>query len=261
MPLTNLQDPALATLARSANDLNASTQLSIDLKVGRGIRVVTLSQHNISQSGQVKVTASNDSGFSTLAYDSGWVDAWPVFFAPGSVPWGTPGLWTGTFSAEEADDYTMQFVHVLTTAIWARYWKIEIDDEANPAGYVELSRASLWSAWQPDTNMGYGATVGWDTDTPADRSLSGVDYYDRRTPRRVVQFTLPLIPEATALTKPFEMMRKLGLDDHLFFVFDPDDDQAEMFRRSFLATIRELSPLEYSIYAYNSQVFALKEVL
>lgn len=259
LPLSNLQDPALSTVARSSNDANASTKFDVDLVVGRPVRVFTIHKHNISQAGKVRLTGSPNSDMSNPSYESGWLDVWPVFYESGELPWGYPGLWSGILASEETDGYTMQFVLVLPSVTWARYWRVEIDDTSNPDGYVEFARVSLWASWQPEQNMVYGATLGWETDTPSDRSLSGTDYFDRRNPRRVTQFQIKTMTVDTALKKPFEMMRKLGKDGELFFVFDPEDSQDNMFRRSYLATMRELTPLELPFYANVSHAYVIQE--
>lgn len=261
LPIENIQDTALASMARSTDDLNASTIVDIDLIIGRPVRVVTIIKHNLSQAAKFRVTASTVSDFATSSYQSAWVDVWPQFYDLGELPWGYPGLWTGVLASEETDGYTMQAIHVLPSDEWARYWRVEIDDESNPDGYVEFARLGLWSVWQPTINIEQGAKAGWTTDTPVARSLSGVDYFDKRNPRRVANFTIERIAEDTAMKKPFEMFRKLGKDGQLFFVFNPDDAQDDLFRRSFLATLRELSPLEYPVYGYNKQAFSLQEVL
>lgn len=261
LPLTNLQDPALATLARSTNAAKTSTIIDADLGIGRAGRVITLIRHNISSAGTVRITISEAADYSDPVYQSDWIAVWPVFYEFGSLPWGYPGVWSGVLGCEETDGYTMNFVHVLSADTWARYWRIEIDDEDNPDGYVELARAGIWSAWQPDLNLQYGNTLGWQTDTPADQALSGARYFDRRNPRREMVFSIDLIDPDTALQKPFEMARKLGIDGQLYFIYDPDDDPPSMFRRSFLATLRELSPLQYPMYHYAAQAFALREVL
>jgi len=261
LSLNNLKDRALSTVARSTDTSYTSTVIDLDLALGRPISLFTISNHNFSQNATIKLTGSNNSDYSSPVYETAELDVWPVFYPSGSLPWGYSGVWSGVLSNEETDGYNMQFIHVLPTATWARYWKVEIFDLDNTDGYVEMSRVSLWQAWQPLLNMNYGSTLGWETDTPSDQSLSGTSYFDRRDPKRVCNLTLEFIKYDVAITKPFEMARKLGKDGELFFVFDPDDSQGDMFRRSFLANMSELSPLEFPVYSYNTQVLSLKEIL
>lgn len=57
LPLTNLKDRNLDTVARSSNALTASTQFSIDLGASRASRVLSLWKHNLSGTGMVRARA------------------------------------------------------------------------------------------------------------------------------------------------------------------------------------------------------------
>lgn len=60
LPLTNLQNRQVQKVARSTDATNASTKFDLDLLEAKSIGVLALVVHNISSSGDVRITASND---------------------------------------------------------------------------------------------------------------------------------------------------------------------------------------------------------
>lgn len=262
LPLTNLRDPRLARVARSTNAALSSTQFQVDLGISRPLRLFGIPKCNLSRNAKIRVRGSNTAGDFTTApvYDTGWLDVWVIIYGQGSLPWGSPSWWDGKLAAEEAVDYDVAYIHVTTAEQTARYWLWEIDDTGNAAGYAELARLFMAPGWQPTVNMRYGAELGVETDTHVERSLGGVDYYDRHRPRRTVDLAFGHLPESEALSQAFEVQRRNGLDRQVFFVWDPAD-VANLHRRSFLATLRELTPLEFTRRGLANTAFRLQEVL
>jgi hypothetical protein len=262
LPLSNLRDPLLSNVARSDTDDTADTQFVVDLGAPRDIKVISIPSHNLSRTGSTwRARGYSDSGLSALVYDTGTLDVWPIVYPFGSLPFHHPSFWDGKIEPEvAAGGYPMPIVHVADVAQVAQYWKFEFDDTSNADGYVELSRLVLAPGWQPPVNMQYGAQLGWETDTTFETSLGGVRFHTRRDGRRVARFVLRNIPEDDAMVWPFEMMRELGVDGQVMFVFNPTDT-AHLARRSFLATLRRLSPLEFVSFDNMQIAFELEEVL
>lgn len=261
LPLSNLADDLLSKVARSTDATLASTQFVVDLGVPRDIRVVAIPDHNISRAGRVKITAASDSLFNSIVATVDFRDVWQVIYPWGSLPWEHPSFLDGKVSAEDAEDYPQPVVHVFGTSATARYWKIEIDDTTNADGYVQLSRLFLAPGWQPTINPDYGLTLGWEDESTGEASLGGAIFYDEREKRRVAQFEFGYIPEDEALTWSFEMQRLLGTTKQLFYIYNPDDT-THLHRRAFLATMRQLTPLEYPpIHGYNSVGYRIAEVV
>lgn len=261
LPLTNLRTPLLAEVARSTDATLASTTFDVDLGISRGIRLSVIPKSNLSRDARIRIRGSETAGdFSSPVYDTGWLEVWTTIYAPESLNWEHPSFWTLQLTDEEVGDYNIAFIHLADAEQTARYWRWEIDDEANADGYVDLSRLFMAPGWQPSRNFAPGAQLGVTTDTTAERSLGGVDYYDRHPARRYARFALRYIEEDEALQNAFEMQRRLGIDRQLFYVFDPADT-VHLHRRSFLATMRELSPLEFPLLDYTITAFHVQEVL
>jgi hypothetical protein len=192
--------------------------------------------------------------------DSGWQDLYPVIYPFGSLYWGHPSWWDGKISEEDSSIFPMPFLHVFDNTIIARYWLFEIDDTGSPIGYVEVPRVFLAPGWQPSLNFVYGASAGYENRTEVQESLGGAEFFDIQESRRIVRFNFTFLPEDEALTWAFDMQRRLGIHGQLFFIFDPDDT-VHRHRRSFLARMRQLSPLEYATFLSNSATFELSEVI
>lgn len=237
LPLNNMKDTQLATVARSSDATTASTKFKADLGSSLAVRIISLYKHNFTDAAQVKVTGSNNSDMSAPVYSGSWVTV--------------PAALTG---------YQKVYTLILSADTTARYWRIEISDTANPAGYIQLSRCLLMSGWQPTLNMSYGAGIQPTTDTERERSLGGVDYYDRREPRRTCKFSLDHLSEAEGLAQ-LDMQMDLGVDNELFFLYGTDDTGQTLLRRSWLASLRELSAIEYPTYDRHSVAYEVQEIL
>ena len=262
LPLSNLADPLLAKVARSTSASLVNAQFDIDLGAPRPMRVFAIPRCNLSRNALIRIRGSTTAGsFGSPVYDSGWVDVWTRIYEFGSLPWGHPSFWDGKLDSESALDYDVAFIHVASTITGlARYWRWEIDDTANADGYVELARLFMTSGWIPTRGIRPGDALGVLTDTQVERSLGGVDYFERQNPRRLAQFALAMNDVNEVYSNAFEMMRRQGVDRQVYYIRNADDS-ANLHRTSFLATMRALSPIEFPYH--DQAVFAgeLQEVL
>lgn len=260
MPLENLRDPLLVRVARSASLDPADTWFDVDMGVARDIRVCAIPKGTVGRKGMVRLRGANTPDFAAPLVDTGWRDWWRVIYGEGTLPWEHPSAWDGKVTEEDAEGYAMPFVHVLPQPVNARWWRIEIDDGANPAGHIDLARLFLAPGWQPSINLSYGNGLGWEDETTREASLGGARFHDPRPRRRVARLAIKHLPLDEALAWPWEMQRLLGTHRQAFFVFDPDDT-THLHRRAFLATLRRLSPLEMAAAGRESAEFELEEVI
>lgn len=261
LPLEHLVDGNLAKVARSSGVLTTDTTFDVDLGVARFTRVFALVKHTISRLGTVRIRLSQTAGdFTSPVYDSGWFNAWPIIYPVYTPPCGGGSFIDGRLSAEDAVGYNLNVIHVASAAYYARYVRVEIADTGNPDGYVDLGRLVCASGWQPTNYLDVGARLGWATTTSEQEADGGARYFKVTPRRRTASFAVSNLDTTEAMSAPFEMMRQLGLAGQLFFVFDPDDT-AQLFRRSFLATLRQLDPIEFPYAFYHGAAFTLTEVL
>jgi hypothetical protein len=242
LPLTNLQDRRLGKLARSTDALEASTTFDIDLGSTRLLRVFALCGHNFSASATRRFRFSAVADFSSVVLDTGWVDVWPEVYPFGTVGWGSPNFWSGRYSSEEIAGYNASAVHIFSQSTNARYVRVEISDEDNPAGYVQLARVFVGDGWQPTRNMTYGASIGWLDRTGVQEARSGAEYFDIQRMPRIARFDLPAMSESEAMADAFDLQRAMGTAGEMFFIWDPDDS-THALRRQFLCRLRGVSPI------------------
>lgn len=207
----NLQDRQPTKVWRSAGLALGQCTLTIDLGAVRILDLVALVAHNITQAGKWRVRLANVSDFSVLAYDSGWVNAWPVIGGYGALPWGIFN-WGDLLPAEEASYYKVPSYHVLAQTIAVRYGLIEIDDPANPDLYVEAGRLCLCPGYRPPLNFEYGWQVGWVDDSTVTPSRGGQDWGDEAPRYRVLRLTLSGLSEAEIYANVFDgLHRRKGI--------------------------------------------------
>lgn len=260
LPRANLQNRILGKVARTADATLASTKFDMDLGAAKNIRVVSIHNHNCSLAALWRVRGASDAAFATVLHDSGWVDVWPVVYSPASIDWEDDNWWSCKYTDEQRAGYTSMASQCLTANTLARYWRIEVDDTTNAAGYVQIGRVFIGPAWQPTYNMVYGAPLGWETKTAVQEALGGAEYFQRRTPYRVQQIKLDLMSIDEGLGNAFEIQRRAGIDAEVLWVFDPADT-VHALRRRYLGRLRQLSAVEYPYPNVHSTAFEIKESL
>lgn len=241
LPLANLADAQFTEVARSTDATTGSTKFDVDMASARAIRLVALSNHNLSQSATWRVTLGTTAG-GTDVYDSGWVNVWRLTFDNELLRWESPSWWTGT----SPDEYTGHpWPAVLALADWytARYGRVEISDTGNSAGYVQIGRAHFCNAFEPAVNAVYGLKDGWSDLSTATRAESGAQWFTARRRFRTVQFMLDSLSESEGATL-YELMRSAGTVGEVFYA-PMHTDLAACQRYGFAGRLAELSALDF----------------
>lgn len=260
LPRSFLQSRIIGKVARTTDAALTSTKLDIDLTKAQKIQLLALRNHNLSINSKYRITAANDNAFATPVYASGWLDVWPVVYPYGVLEWEDDNFWTGKYSTEEMTGYVTELDHILPTWCLARYWRIEINDTANLAGYIQIGRPFIGPAWQPTINMTYGESFAWETKTEVQEAISGAEYFQPRLPFRVHRFSLDWMSQDEAFSRAFEIMRRAGIDKEILFIFDPADT-VHALRRRFMGRLRTLSPIENPYINLHKSAFEAKEIL
>ena len=259
LPLANLQNRVLSKVARSTNDATASTRFVIDLGRERSIDGLVLMAHNLSTSATYEITASANADLSSPLYASGPRLAYPSIYQTVDLPWSHPHWWSGLPDEEDLADLPANAIHLLSTAVSARYWRVIISDESNPVGYVQIGRVFIGSAWRPPMNYVYGAKLGIVDPSTSDRALSGTLYFDERPVYRTAAFAFDGLPEDETFPALFDLIRKAKTTREIFYVPDADD-LLNIQRRSFICHAREPQPIEQSAFRRMSVAFVLEEL-
>jgi hypothetical protein len=261
LPRANMITPLLSEVARTSGVTLLDTTWTVDLGTARAVRLMAIVGHNFSINAKWRVLGSNTFGtFASPTFDTDWQDIFPVVYPLGSVPWEHPSFWNGKLDAESASRYNVPAIYILSSASVTRYLRFDIDDTTNDDGYIQVGRLFVSSVWQPTLNLRPGATLGWDSASRVREGLSGVRFYDARNSRRVLRAGISDLPLDEALAQPFELEQVHGIHKQFFFVWDPDD-LTHRHRRSFLCTLRELTPVEFPYFGVGAKPIDIIEVI
>jgi len=257
--LDALKDPALQRVARTASADPADTILAVDLGRERTIRILCLCNHTMDLDGRVRVRGWNDAGTTSLAYDSGWTDAFPAIFDTSDLEWEDDNFWSGQIDPEQIEDYPSNYIHVLPQQEFLRYWSVELENPTNPAGYIDVGRLFMAPGWVPRWNFTLGPTLGVETDTLTDTTLAGVEEHERREPRRVAALRWDFMDLVEGTNQALRLDVWAGIDRQVFLCWDPANPLL-MQQRSFLGKLRTLSPLEQPYVNMTGKSVEIKEV-
>jgi hypothetical protein len=260
LPLSNLKDPRLSKVARTASLAEEDTCFDVDMGRAFRIHVIALLRHNLSLAGRFRARAYSDEEHTSLVYDSGVMRAWPVVYPPELLDWEDNNFWDGTWAAEIAENYPIFSLLVLDPKVVARYWHIDLIDTANPKGFIDIGRLIMATGWQPTFNMDWGYSLKWETQANIDRTLGGPEIIEDIASGRVARVTLSNLTDHEAMAMILDMQIQLGRSGQVFFVADPSDT-LHMLRRSFLATISRPDDIVHRFYNVQANTLELKEVL
>lgn len=260
-PLTNLAHPKLYKVARSTDATTGSTTLDVALGATRNVRLVGIPKHNLSRSATIRVRGGTDATFALTNHDSGTVTVWATLTSPG---YGQTGDFLDTnsqLSPEVATDYNVGFVDVATTAYSASYLRIGITDTTNTDGYVQLHRLFVASAWDLSVYGAPGMQWSWlDDNTIIERSKGGVDFADDRPKRRRVLIAFDGVTGTDARLLALSIQRQVGRSGQIYFVLDADQ-ATQAYQTAFLGTLKEVTPVEWTMYDHTKVQFVVEEVL
>ena len=241
MTLASLQNALLSKVARSADALAASTQFVVTCNTPKDVRVIALLGHNISLAGTIRVRGYSDAGLTVQVYDTGTQYAWPQ-----------------AFTSDMIAAYPNNWIWPTQTIQTARYWKVEIVDTANAAGYVQLGRCWLGPALELAVGIADGATLGYESGDTIATSLGGVDFGNRRDQRRSMAANFDTITDPLEKRAMLIMQKTLGKVGEIMWISNKLATPDDMLMEAFPAKVRKANPL---LYPYFGKAEAAIEVL
>lgn len=258
LPLANLKDRALSHVARSTNAATASTVIDLDLGQPRSLRAFSLINHNLSQAGSWRIKLGSAAGGSDI-YNGAYQAAWFLSFDANMLEWESNNWWSGIVD----DEYTRHpYIAPIILPTWysARYLRIEINDTANPDGYIQIGRVFTGGGISPTYGAAYGLQEGWDDLSVLDSTLSGSLVTDVRRRRRYAKFSLETIDNDSEAPLVHEMLRRVGSSGEVLYLPNTANYQ-DCQRYGFVGRLRELSPIEYPYYRTRSIGLSIEELI
>ena len=261
LPLDNMKDSDLGTLARSSDALVASTKFRVDLGAVRPIGGVAVGPTNLSPGAQYRVRSYEDNLYTTLLYDSG------IKILPGAsvdsleLEWEDPGFWYGIETEGLSNAWIIEVIpETQISNSNAQYWQIEMIDESNSDGYIEAGFCMIGRTFRPSINYDENNSFTQIQLTDTIEALGGHRDYWHRGMRRTLRVTWWRLDDSEGWGDIYAMMTILGVHRPMFVVPDPDDlDNIQ--KRSFLATFRNTPELRLIIQDGVTTGFDLEEVL
>lgn len=244
LPVTNLQTMQPGKVARWTS--LATVALRLDLGTAPNVNLIALGPHNGSADMEWRVRAGDSEGDadSGVGYDSAQVSAWPSPGRPAGYDdvmlWSL--LWLG--GAPEAH----------------RYWRIDIYDPSNTAGYFQAGRLVVDAAWQPTKNLRYGWGIGWNDASEVVEAIGGQAWPVERARRRVMEFALGSMSEAEMWANAYEIARKRGRAKDLLVIRDPTA-AAQLHRQMVHGLLTELPPLVNRTFNLYETNYRLQELV
>lgn len=257
--LTKIQNRYLRDYAISADLDPASTRLDIALAKSYLVRVLAIPSHNLTVNATIRIQASEDSGFGTLAYDSTAIPAW---IAPNSsqVDW-EADVDYGLYRPTDADIGFRAWcaVHCMPDGVQARYWRVLIDDGANAEGVVKIGRVFIGGGFVASINPSYGASLSVETATEVDLASSGHESFRRKEPYRVFRFDMGMVSDERAISRHLEMLLRAGIDREVMAVLYPEATRDQQ-RQAFMGRIRRLGAIDMAHFDLNGIGYEIKEL-
>ncbi|MCA3068634.1 MAG: hypothetical protein ING73_17180 [Rhodocyclaceae bacterium] len=242
LPLSNLQDEILGTVARSTNLLLASTQFDMTIDKPRAVRVVGLIAHTLSRESKYRLRSYDDAARTIVLTDTGWQDVWPAVYSISVLEWEDDPFWDGKPSSEELGSLNPSLIFRLPATSSSRWWRFEFDDQTNAAGYIDAGKLVLSSQWEPSRNMLPDASLGVIDRSELYEAIGGTTYASRRSVKRVATFSLLGLGKDEMLQKAYEIKRQAGKTQEVLFIFDADN-ATHLQRTAFLGRITDEDPV------------------
>lgn len=257
LPATNLQDQQIVKIWRNSQ---TSAQIDVDFGQQRIIDFMALIRHNISQTGTIRWRLSTVSNFSTTVYDSGAIDAWPVVEEFGTLPWGV-FVWGGRLNPEIAAEYTISSFDVLTTAVQARYLRIDISDASNADGYLQAGRLIAGPSYRPSVNYANGVQFEFVDESRVTKSRGGQTFVDEVERYRVMRFELINLPENEIFGNVFNSIDRLrGISKDILVIPQPAKSST-WITQNIYGRIRQTQPITNSALTYYGRMIEVEELI
>lgn len=263
--LLNLQDSDIRLVARSTTAANADSRFRIDLGVEQPVGGCAFGPVNMSPGSTWRLRAYSDAAYYLLLYDSGiqsvagtvidWSNttAW--------LEWEDPGFWLGIadLTSDELPQYAFHIIPS-SIALAARFWQLEIFDDVNSDGFLEIGRFMLARAFRPERNYGEDNSAGFDFLTDTNQALGGKRTYWERGLRRTWRGSFQHLSNTQMFRDVISLALRAGLSKQVFIVPDPDDVVFAQ-RRSFLATLKQSPAIQQLLMDRGSTSVDAEEVL
>ncbi len=189
-----------------------------------------------------------------------WLETWPAVFTEDQVDWDGGRWWDRTYTPEEIQGYPWYRPILLDEGMYAAAVLVEIDDQLNDDGFVQVGLCELAEALRFPLNFEVGANYGYRGRTETQEADGGTKYRRRRPKPRVMKCSVPYCPRDSALGSYLEMQRQLDTAEPFFWWPNPTDDR-HMVRNAYMAHFTELDLYSYATHDRDGVQISIEEEL
>ena len=259
-PVTNLSAPPLARVARTTDATAANTVIVATSAIRQLVGLIGLVRHNLSLTAQIRARLYADAAMTVLAYDSGLKPVWPRAYPFGTLQWGDPRWWNGTYSSDELTGTSWTWPLWIGQAVLASAVRLDIADTSNAAGFIQAGMLELAAGHELETNFSYDTQYGLELNTQGTKAQGGALYFDRRPSARVIKGAIKYASRDEALAQHFERLRQFDLDTPFLWMPRPDEPQ-HWLRTVFLARQEDPGLSAIATAKRDTVPFSFAEVL
>lgn len=260
LPVENTQDRQIRKPWRTTSVDADDTYIVADFGSAQLVGVVALVNHNLGIQAKLRIRLSNNADFSSTVYDSGLFDALPEIEPFGTFEWGV-FTWGGKLPQSVIDAITVNTFHVIPSNTLARYLRIDIQDESNGDGYIEVGRMVAGVKIQPAANMSWGWEVAFEDPSKVSKSRGGQTYVDDQEQYRVIRFGISNMTENEAFSFFFDLIdRRKGVTGDLVVIPQPDKP-SQFHNQAFYGRMRSLGAVRNPFYDQFEKAFEIEELL
>lgn len=234
MPVTNLQTQQPSQPWRATDLSNA--YVVIDLGSAQTINLIWLGYTNASQAATIRYRAATSIANLTASpsYDSGSVSHMPnpsVTFFQRTHAYKWFGSSPKTF----------------------RYWRIDISDPGNAAGYYQAGRLYMANAWQATRGAKYGGQ--FEVKEPQSRLVAGGGqrYPAVRTKTQAQRVMFEYLTEAEMLNSVYQINMLRGISLDVLLILDPDDT-TNFMQQAVYGLLEAGQPMVYSAASVSNGI-------
>jgi hypothetical protein len=229
LPVENLQDDSRARVARSVG-LPSPQYIRGDWPAFRQINSFALWRHNLSGAATLRLKLYAGLGQTgDLLYDSGAIELGSI------IPWGELVWGVDTWGAELFEDWPVASHVMWFDPVRPLSFELELDDPANPDGYIQASRIVMGSYFMPDVNFSRPFKFRWEDESTQERTDGGSLRTDEQESYRAFTFSLDWLNEAERAAF-VEILRQMGKKKTMFLSMFPEDVGTK--RRDFEALVK-----------------------
>jgi hypothetical protein len=258
--LANLQGEVLSEMARYPGVDLAGTRLVIDLGALRNVSVLAIPFHNAGLFDKARIRFCTDAALTDAVIDTDWQDFFGVIYPYGTLDPTRVEWIDGRMTAEDAAGYMIPWTFVTEVAAIGRYLDVQFDWTSNGDGYVDVGQIVAAPSLTSVVNASYGANPPFYNDpSTKSRAKGGPQFADKQRAYRTAKLQFDWLSDDELYSNFFEMARRYGLTQPMFFIYDSDAPAAVRQKQSFMCTASALGPPTSSMFDVNSLPVAVEE--